>query len=134
MSAITETVELSTIDAHLKIVESNIDQYLRHKQLIEQHNIYDANLYDYLSFLNPINYQNQQIASNTANTPNSNLPLNYFNYGFKYCKWNKNSSLHLICAINACNQLFVFNCTNLNKIISPIDQQQSDLDGSCSFS
>lgn len=105
---------LPSIDGHIKIIECNVDQYLRHKQIIDQHKIYDTNLYHYLSYLNPVNNPNQH---QTPVHPNAatNLPFSYFTYGFKYCKWNDRSYFQLLCVINACNQLFLFNLTNHKK-------------------
>ena len=89
---------------------------MRHKQITEQHKLYDTNLYDYLSFLNTTNNPNQQQPNTTSSfNAQSNMPFSYFSLGYKFCKWNNNGDRQLLSVINACNQLLLFDCTNLNR-------------------
>ncbi len=112
----SENNETSTVDGNLQIIESNLDQYMRHKQITEQHKLYDTNLYDYLSFLNTTNNPNQQQPNTTSSfNAQSNMPFSYFSLGYKFCKWNNNGDRQLLSVINACNQLLLFDCTNLNR-------------------
>jgi hypothetical protein len=92
------------------VIESNLDQYLKNKHFIDQIKLFDPDMFDYLSFLNPITNPNQEAKNNPANK----TLFSYFYYGFKYCKWNQNSNLHLLTVITACNQLLLFDCTLLN--------------------
>ena len=94
----------------MQIADSNMEQYLRHKQLIEQHKMYDLHLYDYLSYLNPVNNPNQ--VQPTA--PTATMPFSHFHFGYKYCCFNTGPNADLLCAITACNQLLLFDCTRLS--------------------
>jgi hypothetical protein len=89
-----------------------LDQYLKNKHFIDQIKLFDTDLFDYLSFLNPIMNPNQN--QNAKNNPTNKTLFSYFYYGFKYCKWNHNSNLNLLTVITACNQLILFDCTLLN--------------------
>jgi len=95
---------------NLQIADSNMEQYLRHKQLIEQHKMYDMHLYDYLSYLNPVNNPNQVAPAN----PTTTLPFSHFHFGYKYCCFNTGLKTDLLCAITTCNQLLLFECTRLS--------------------
>lgn len=103
---------------------------MRHKQITEQHRLYDTALHDYLSFLNLVNNPNQQpITTMSSFNIQSNLPFSYFSLGYKYCKWNNNSNFQLLSVINACNQLLLFDCTNLNGENISGEQSENDLSG-----
>lgn len=94
------------------MIESNLEQYLNCKHFVDQTKLFDTDIFDYLSFLNPINNPNQN--QDGKNPANKSL-FSYFYYGFKYCKWNRNPDLNLLCVITACNQLLLFDCTFLTN-------------------
>ena len=107
--------EQNSLTQQYQIVESNLDQYLKHKLLLDQHKLYDSSLHDYLSFLNPVTNNNQVHQPPQGSISHANFSFNYFHFGYKYCKWNKGLSLEILCAINSCNQLLLFDCSNLDS-------------------
>ena len=69
-----------------------------HQNLTEQTKLFNSDLYECLSYLNPTSNQQE------ANTEDSNTDLN----SYKACKWNSNKNINLIYVLSNFSSISIF--------------------------
>ncbi|CAF0974565.1 unnamed protein product [Brachionus calyciflorus] len=100
--------------------EENNDEFNTHKILYDQIKLFDLDLYQFLSFLNPF-------SSGTAQENN-------LQDSFKLCKWNLSHKLQILFALTEYNQAFLFDCTKIqydntsNELNSNCDESNSKIE------